>query len=87
MARENADLIIKNGYFLSMNMKSGACAYHNIQQFSQLQLTTCISGLLVTLVVTMHSGRVPTNNSSLDLGELDHVPSWWPNDGDGVTRH
>ncbi|KAM1218592.1 hypothetical protein ACFX2G_046772 [Malus domestica] len=59
MARENADLIIKNGYFLSMNMKSGACAYHNIQQFSQLQLTTCISGLLVTLVVTMHSGESP----------------------------
>ncbi|KAM2144309.1 hypothetical protein ACFXTH_045836 [Malus domestica] len=59
MARENADLIIRNGYFLSMNMKFGACAYHNIQQFSQLQLTTCISGLLVTLVVTMHSGESP----------------------------
>ncbi|KAM1657431.1 hypothetical protein ACFXTN_041732 [Malus domestica] len=59
MARENADLIIRNGYFLSMNMKFGACAYHNIQQFSQLQLTTCIFGLLVTLVVTMHSGESP----------------------------
>ncbi|XP_068335695.1 calcium-transporting ATPase 12, plasma membrane-type-like [Pyrus communis] len=59
MARENADLIIRNGCFLSMNMKSGACAYHNIQQFCQLQLTTCISGLLVTLVVTMHSGESP----------------------------
>ncbi|KAM2587847.1 hypothetical protein EV1_045358 [Malus domestica] len=59
MARENADLIIRNGCFLSMNMKSGACAYHNIQQFSQLQLTACISGLLVTLVATMHLGESP----------------------------
>ncbi|KAB2613473.1 calcium-transporting ATPase 12 [Pyrus ussuriensis x Pyrus communis] len=59
MARENADLIIRNGCFLSMNMRSGACAYHNIQQFTQLQLTACISGLLVTLVATMHLGESP----------------------------
>ncbi|KAM2538381.1 hypothetical protein TB2_023830 [Malus domestica] len=59
MARENADLIISSGCFLSKIIKSGACAYHNIQQFSQLQLTASISGLLVTLVATMHSGESP----------------------------
>ncbi|XP_068303559.1 calcium-transporting ATPase 12, plasma membrane-type-like [Pyrus communis] len=59
MARESADLIIGNGCFLSKIVNSGACAYNNIQHFSQLQLTACISGLLVTLVATMHSGESP----------------------------
>lgn len=59
MARENADLIVRNVCLLAPIWKSGACAYHNIQQFSQLQLTACISGLLITLVATMHSGESP----------------------------
>ncbi|PQM41885.1 calcium-transporting ATPase 12 plasma membrane-type isoform X1 [Prunus yedoensis var. nudiflora] len=59
MARENADLIVRNVCLLAPIWKSGACAYHNIQQFSQLHLTACISGLLITLVATMHSGESP----------------------------
>ncbi|VVA17428.1 PREDICTED: calcium-transporting ATPase [Prunus dulcis] len=59
MARENADLIVRNVCLLVPIWKFGACAYHNIQQFSQLQLTACISGLLITLVATMHSGESP----------------------------
>ncbi|CAB4304958.1 unnamed protein product [Prunus armeniaca] len=59
MARENADLIVRNVCLLGPIWKSGACAYHNIQQFSQLHLTACISGLLITLVATMHSGESP----------------------------
>lgn len=59
MARDNADIIVKDGSLWFLNLKSGKCAYHNIQKFCQIQLTACISGLLVTLVATMHSGDSP----------------------------
>ncbi|XP_062027723.1 putative calcium-transporting ATPase 13, plasma membrane-type [Rosa rugosa] len=59
MARDNADIIVKDGCLWFLNLKSGKCAYHNIQNFCQIQLTACISGLLVTLVATMHSGDSP----------------------------
>ncbi|PRQ52534.1 putative calcium-transporting ATPase [Rosa chinensis] len=59
MARDNADIIVKDGCSWFLNFKSGKCAYHNIQNFCQIQLTACISGLLVTLVATMHSGDSP----------------------------
>ncbi|KAM5580408.1 putative calcium-transporting ATPase 13, plasma membrane-type [Rosa sericea] len=59
MARDNADIIVKDGCLWFLNLKSGKCAYHNIQNFCQIQLTACIAGLLVTLVATMHSGDSP----------------------------
>ncbi|PRQ52536.1 putative calcium-transporting ATPase [Rosa chinensis] len=59
MARDNADFIVKDGCLWFPNLKSGKCAYHNIQNFCQIQLTMIISGLLVTLVATMHSGDSP----------------------------
>lgn len=59
MARDNADIVVKDGCLWFLNLKSAKCAYHNIQKFCQIQLTACISGLLVTLVATMHSGDSP----------------------------
>ncbi|XP_050383902.1 calcium-transporting ATPase 12, plasma membrane-type-like isoform X2 [Argentina anserina] len=58
-ARDNADMIVKDDCLWFLNLKYARCAYHNIQNFCQVQLTCCISGLLVTLVVTMHSGDSP----------------------------
>ncbi|KAK1568070.1 hypothetical protein Q3G72_020196 [Acer saccharum] len=53
MASESSDIIIKVKGSLSTSLKFGRCAYHNIKMFSQLQLTVCISGLLITLVTAM----------------------------------
>ncbi|KAK2648355.1 hypothetical protein Ddye_015844 [Dipteronia dyeriana] len=53
MASESSDIIIKATDSLSTSLKFGRCAYHNIKKFSQLQLTVCISGLLITLVTAM----------------------------------
>ncbi|KAK0590908.1 hypothetical protein LWI29_033092 [Acer saccharum] len=53
MASESSDIIIKAIGSLSTGLKFGRCAYHNIKKFSQLQLTVCISGLLITLVTTI----------------------------------
>ncbi|KAK0590703.1 hypothetical protein LWI29_030587 [Acer saccharum] len=53
MARESSDIVIWAPGSLSMILKNGRCVYHNIQKFSELQLTVCISGLLITLITTM----------------------------------
>ncbi|KAL6135130.1 hypothetical protein ACLB2K_067358 [Fragaria x ananassa] len=59
MARDNADIVVKDDCLWFLNLKSARCAYYNIQNFCQIQLTASISGLLVTLVATMHSGDSP----------------------------
>ncbi|KAA8526598.1 hypothetical protein F0562_008199 [Nyssa sinensis] len=62
MAREGSDIIVSPGRGLrpfTPLLRHGRCAYHNIQRFIQLQLTACISGLLITVVVTICSGESP----------------------------
>lgn len=70
MARDIADFIVKYGCLWLPTLKSGKCAYHNIQKFCQIQHTACISGLLVTLVATMHSGDSPLTAVHLILVNL-----------------
>ncbi|KAK2648322.1 hypothetical protein Ddye_015811 [Dipteronia dyeriana] len=53
MARDSSDIVIWAHGSLSTILKNGRYVYHNIQKFSQLQLTVCISGLLITLITTM----------------------------------
>ncbi|XP_031267946.1 calcium-transporting ATPase 12, plasma membrane-type-like [Pistacia vera] len=65
LATESADIVIKGKSSLHLALEFGRCAYHNIQKFSQLQLTVCISGLLITLVTTMSTGESPISTLQL----------------------
>ncbi|KAG2719526.1 hypothetical protein I3760_03G270400 [Carya illinoinensis] len=65
LARQSSDVTVKSFDSLGTILKYGRCAYHNIQQFSQLQLTTCISGLLVALVTTTITGTSPITGLAL----------------------
>ncbi|KAJ7960267.1 Calcium-transporting ATPase [Quillaja saponaria] len=59
MARESSCLLVKNLSSLTPIVRYGRCNYHNIQKFTQLQLTAGISGLLIILVTTMCTGESP----------------------------
>ncbi|KAG6662965.1 hypothetical protein CIPAW_03G279100 [Carya illinoinensis] len=65
LARQSSDVTVKSFDSLGTILKYGRCGYHNIQQFSQLQLTTCISGLLVALVTTTITGTSPITGLAL----------------------
>lgn len=58
-AREFSDISIRDVSSLRLIFKHGRCAYHNTQKFFQLQLTALISGLILALVATLHSGDSP----------------------------
>ncbi|XP_057507899.1 calcium-transporting ATPase 12, plasma membrane-type-like [Actinidia eriantha] len=61
-AREISDFIITSdgGLFsLTLMTKHGRRVYHNIQKFMELQLTACVSGILITAVWTMSLGESP----------------------------
>ncbi|EEF30680.1 calcium-transporting ATPase 12, plasma membrane-type [Ricinus communis] len=56
MARKCSDIVLSNECSLRSLpevLKYGRCAYNNIQNFTQLQLTACISGLLINLVAAI----------------------------------
>ncbi|XP_028094355.1 calcium-transporting ATPase 12, plasma membrane-type-like [Camellia sinensis] len=62
MARESSDIILfgQSGLSsLTQLLKHGRCVYHNLQKFIVLQLTTCISGILITSISTMSLGESP----------------------------
>ncbi|GFY99185.1 photosystem II light harvesting complex protein 2.3 [Actinidia rufa] len=62
MARENSDFIITSGgglFSLTLMLKHGRCVYRNIEMFMELQLTACVSGILITAVWTMSLGESP----------------------------
>ncbi|KAG6724674.1 hypothetical protein I3842_03G269000 [Carya illinoinensis] len=67
LARQSSDVTFSFKRFDSLGtiLKYGRCGYHNIQQFSQVQLTTCISGLLVALVTTTITGTSPITGLAL----------------------
>ncbi|XP_022136264.1 putative calcium-transporting ATPase 13, plasma membrane-type [Momordica charantia] len=54
-----SDLTVEAPKSLASILKCGRCAYLNIQKFYQIQLTTSISGLLITLFCTFISGNSP----------------------------
>ncbi|GMP53711.1 hypothetical protein CsSME_00019098 [Camellia sinensis var. sinensis] len=62
MATESCDIILLGCAGLSsvtQLLKHGRCVYHNLQKFIVLQLTTCISGILITSISTMSLGESP----------------------------
>ncbi|KAK2648330.1 hypothetical protein Ddye_015819 [Dipteronia dyeriana] len=80
MASESSDIIIKAKGSLSASLEFGRCDYHNIKKFSQLQLTICISGLLIIFIMTMSLKESPITALQLIWVELGYKHSWWPND-------
>ncbi|XP_044492739.1 calcium-transporting ATPase 12, plasma membrane-type-like [Mangifera indica] len=65
LATESADIVIKGINSLHPAVKLGRCAYHNIQKFTQLQMTVSVSGLLITFVTTMSIGVSPISTLQL----------------------
>lgn len=65
LARESSDIVISASRSLLPIMKLGRCAYCNIQKFTKLQLTGCISGLLITLVTTLSLEESPITSIQL----------------------
>ncbi|KAI3846622.1 hypothetical protein MKX03_029490 [Papaver bracteatum] len=61
MTRESCDIIISNNNFASIVdvLLIGRSNYQNIRRFLQLELTTNISGILITFVATVSSGDTP----------------------------
>lgn len=59
VSRLVSDLSCEDVASLNHTLKYGRCNYLNIQKFYQVQLTALISGLLITLVCTMVSGKSP----------------------------
>ncbi|MCL7042877.1 hypothetical protein MKW94_024130 [Papaver nudicaule] len=61
MAKENCDIIILNGNFASVFgiLLIGRSIYQNLRKFLQLELTTNISGILITFVTTVSLGDTP----------------------------
>ncbi|KAK7815607.1 calcium-transporting atpase 12 [Quercus suber] len=51
--------------FSDITLKFGRCCYHNIQKFIQLLFTACLSGLLISLVMTMVRGESPITGLEL----------------------
>uniref|UniRef100_A0A2N9HSQ2 Uncharacterized protein n=1 Tax=Fagus sylvatica TaxID=28930 RepID=A0A2N9HSQ2_FAGSY len=65
LAIEYSDITLKGFRSLVPVLKFGRCCYHNIQKFMQLQFTACISGLLISLVMTMVTGESPITGIEL----------------------
>lgn len=63
--KEFSDIILKGYRSLVPVLKFGRCCYHNIQKFIQLQFTACLSGLLISLVMTMVRGESPITGFEL----------------------
>ncbi|XP_059661208.1 calcium-transporting ATPase 12, plasma membrane-type-like [Cornus florida] len=62
MATESSDIVITSGRglrSLTELLKYGRCVYCNIQIFIQVQLTACMSGLLITTIATICWGESP----------------------------
>lgn len=59
LARESSDINVTGLGSLITIVKFGRCVYDNIQKFIQIQLTNCISGLLITLVTAIGTGTSP----------------------------
>lgn len=65
LVKEFSDITLKGYRSLVPVLKFGRCCYHNIQKFIQLQLTACLSGLLISLVMTMVRGESPITGLEL----------------------
>lgn len=65
LAIEISDITLTGFRSLIPIFKFGRCCYHNIQKFIQLQFTACISGLLISLVMTMVTGESPITGIEL----------------------
>uniref|UniRef100_A0A2N9FPB5 Uncharacterized protein n=1 Tax=Fagus sylvatica TaxID=28930 RepID=A0A2N9FPB5_FAGSY len=65
LAIDISDITLKGFRSLVPVLKFGRCCYHNIQKFMQLQFTACISGLLISLVMTMVTGESPITGIEL----------------------
>ncbi|KAI4308499.1 hypothetical protein L6164_031567 [Bauhinia variegata] len=59
MTKDNSGIHIKHFSALIQIVKGGRCIYQNIQKFTQLQLTACLSSLLVTLITAISTGESP----------------------------
>ncbi|KAI3997507.1 hypothetical protein MKX01_008114 [Papaver californicum] len=72
IAKENCDIIISNGNFASVvNFLSiGRSNYQKIRKFFQLELTTNVSGILITFVSTVSFGDTPITPFQLFLVNL-----------------
>lgn len=65
LVKEFSDITLKGYRSLVPVLKFGRCCYHNIQKFIQLQFTACLSGLLISLVMTMVRGESPITGLEL----------------------
>ncbi|XP_030932648.1 calcium-transporting ATPase 12, plasma membrane-type-like [Quercus lobata] len=63
--KESSDITLEGYRSLVPVLKFGRCCYHNIQKFIQLQFTACLSGLLISLVMTMVRGESPITGLEL----------------------
>ncbi|RZC65842.1 hypothetical protein C5167_009525 [Papaver somniferum] len=72
MAKESCDISIPNGNFASIVkvLLIGRSNYQNIRKFLQLELTTNISGILLTFVTTVFQGDTPITPLQLFLVNL-----------------
>lgn len=65
LVKEFSDITLKGYRSLIPVLKFGRCCYHNIQKFIQLLFTACLSGLLISLVMTMVRGESPITGLEL----------------------
>ncbi|KAI3952092.1 hypothetical protein MKW92_019427 [Papaver armeniacum] len=72
MAKESCDIVISNGNFASIVdvLLIGRSNYQNIRKFLQLELTTNISGILITFVAVVFLGDTPITPFQLFLVNL-----------------
>ncbi|KAI3915464.1 hypothetical protein MKW92_023546 [Papaver armeniacum] len=72
MAKESCDISIPNGNFASIVkvLLIGRSNYQNICKFLQLELTTNISGILLTFVTTVFQGDTPITPLQLFMVNL-----------------
>lgn len=65
LVKEFSDITLEGYRSLVPVLKFGRCCYHNIQKFIQLQFTACLSGLLISLVMTIVRGESPITGLEL----------------------
>ncbi|MCL7050951.1 hypothetical protein MKW94_026951 [Papaver nudicaule] len=72
MAKESCDIFIQNGNFASIVdvLIIGKSNYQNIRKYLQLELTTNVSGILITFVTTISLGDTPITPFQLFLVNL-----------------
>ncbi|KAG7011868.1 Calcium-transporting ATPase 12, plasma membrane-type, partial [Cucurbita argyrosperma subsp. argyrosperma] len=58
-SRMVGDIMCEDVTSLNQTLKSSRCIYLNIQKFYQIQFIASVSGLVITLVCTMVSGKSP----------------------------